>query len=97
VKFKDYELGPDIDLDEEVVTGADGNRITETRAQEIAQEAIAEYYAGRPSLSTPRQASPELKARVPVELRDRVQEEAKRRGITQSELLREALEQFLAS
>jgi hypothetical protein len=97
VKIKDYEVGPDIDLDVEVVLDADGSRITESRAQEIAKEAIAEYYAGRPSLSTPRQQSPELKARVPVELRDRVQEEAKRRGITQSELLREALEQFLAS
>jgi hypothetical protein len=97
VKIKDYELGPDVDLDVEVVLDADGSRITEARAQEIAEESVAEYYAGRPSLSTPRQQSPELKARVPVELRDRVQEEAKRRGITQSELLREALEQFLAS
>jgi predicted HicB family RNase H-like nuclease len=63
----------------------------------VTEETIAEYYAGRPSLSTPRQASPELKARVPVELRERVQQEARRRGISQSELLREALEQFLAS
>jgi hypothetical protein len=97
LKVTDYELGADIDLDIEVVLDARGQRITEARATEIAEETIEEYYAGRPSLSTPRQASPELKARVPVELRERVQEGARRRGISQSELLGEALEQFLAS
>ena len=41
--------------------------------------------------------SPEVKARVPAELRDRLKQEAESRGTTTSELVREALTQYLAS
>jgi hypothetical protein len=36
----DYQLGPDIDLDTEVVLLPSGERLTETRATELADETI---------------------------------------------------------
>lgn len=37
-----YTLGPDIDLDVEEVYEPDGSRLTEARAEEIAEEIIAD-------------------------------------------------------
>lgn len=91
-----YVLGPDIDLDAEEVTDNTGRRITEARAEELGREAIAKA-VGRPSLSAPGQHSPEIKARVPTELRDRLVRAARARGTTTSTLVREALEHYLAS
>ena len=42
-----YIVGPDIDLDVEVVLDNQGNRITEVRAQEIAREVLREVRAAR--------------------------------------------------
>ena len=42
-----YIVGPDIDLDVEVVLDNQGNRITEARAQEIAHEVLGEVRAAR--------------------------------------------------
>ena len=42
-----YVLGPDIDLDVEVVLDRQGNRITEVRAQEMALETLREFRASR--------------------------------------------------
>ena len=42
-----YVLGPDIDLDIEVVLDKQGNRITEARAQEIALETLRDFRASR--------------------------------------------------
>jgi hypothetical protein len=65
-------LGPDIDLDVEVVRDEKkGRRITEARAQRLAEEAMAKSGVGRPSLTAPGARSPEVKARVPAELKDR--------------------------
>lgn len=94
---KKYTLGPDIDLDVEVVLDRRGRRITERRAQEIALDALAKAHVGRPSLTAPGTHSPEIKARVPAELRDRLTATAKARGMSSSELIREALERYLAS
>ena len=41
--------------------------------------------------------SPEIKARVPLKLKKSLQREAKRRGLTSSELVRQAIEEFLRS
>lgn len=90
-----YELGRDIDLDTEVVLDKDGSRITEKRAQEIAKEVINSV--GRPSLTGPAMHSPEVKARVPKRLKVALEKEAERRGQTPSALLRQVLEEFLAS
>jgi PHD/YefM family antitoxin component YafN of YafNO toxin-antitoxin module len=43
----EYVVGPDIDLDVEVVLDKQGNRITEARAQEMAREILREVRADR--------------------------------------------------
>jgi Ribbon-helix-helix protein, copG family len=90
-----YVLGLDIDLDVEVVRDKKGRRITEARAQRLAGEALAKAGVGRPSLTAPGARSPEVKARVPAELKHRLEREAKRRGATTSTLIRDALDRYL--
>lgn len=46
-----YRLGPDINLDTEIVLDKAGNRITESRAEEIAQEVLRQVRGGDESLS----------------------------------------------
>ena len=92
-----YVAGPDIDLDDEVVYDKQGQRITEARARQIARDTLAIAPSGRPSLSAPGQRSPEVKARVPEELRARLQEAARREHTSTSDLIRKALERYLAS
>lgn len=91
-----YTLGPDVDLKKEVVLDSNGRRITEARARQIVRE-VHEMVVGRPSLSSPGVHSPEIKARVPMKLKKSLQREAKRRGQTSSELVRQAIEEFLRS
>ena len=92
-----YVAGPDIDLDREAVRDRKGRRITERRAREIAADALEKARVGRPSLTAPGRRSPEVKARVPEELRDRLHEAASRENTSSSELIRKALEKYLAS
>ena len=84
-KAKNIKVGKNINLDKEVVLLANGQRLTEKRAQKIAKE-VTKSFAGRPSLS-----------RVPEKLKKALEREAKRRGETPSALIREALEKFLKS
>ena len=90
-----YVLGPDIDLDVEVVLDKRGRRITEARAQQIASQILRENAAGRPSLTGAKIVSPEIKARVPQGMKDKLDREAKKLGVTPSVLIRQALEEYL--
>ncbi|MDQ2848631.1 MAG: ribbon-helix-helix domain-containing protein [Actinomycetota bacterium] len=91
-----YTVGPDVDLDVDVVLDKKGRRITEERAGEIAADALLKAgVVGRPSLTAPGRHSPEVKARVPTELRDRLHQAAEQRGVSASELVREALDRYL--
>lgn len=92
-----YVAGPDIDLDREVVLDKRGRRITERRAERIAKDVVRRVGPGRPSLTRPGTRSPEVKARVPAELQQRVREAAASEHISTSELVRKALERYLAS
>jgi len=92
-----YVAGPDIDLDVEVVRDRKGRRITEKRAEQLAAEALAKAGVSRPSLTAPGARSPEVKARVPAALRDRLVQAARERGAKHSALIGEALERYLAS
>jgi hypothetical protein len=84
----------DVDLDREVVRRDDGTRITEAEA--AAQgEAIAARLRGRPSLTGHRAHSPQVTTRLPQALRDKLGERAQREGRRPSEIVREALEQYL--
>ncbi len=95
VKVK-YKLGPDVDLDKEVIRDRNGKRITNKRAEKMAMEAI-EKVLGRPSLTAASIESPQIKVRVPMKLKKALDKEAKRRGETKSVIVREALEKYLKS
>ena len=86
----------DIDLDEEVVLDDAGNRLTESVADAIAQEALRRF-RGRPSLSEPGERSPQVSFRVSIDLRDRAEARAAKEDKTLSELARDALEHYLAT
>jgi len=90
-----YEIGPDIDLEEEVVLDKDGSRITEARAREIAEETLQQVRRGRPSLSGTPENSPRVSFRIPEQLRVRIEERAEREGRRVSEIARDALELYL--
>ena len=90
-----YIVGPDIDLDEEVVLDKRGRRLTEARAQQIARQILREVTAGHPSLTGAKIVSPEVKARVPQGMKDKLDREAKKLGVTPSALIRQALEEYL--
>lgn len=92
-----HVAGPDIDLDNEVVLDKKGRRITEARARQIATETLEKAGAGRPSLTAPGRPSPEVKARVPAELHLRLHEAAQREHTSTSNLIRKALERYLAT
>ena len=90
-----YIVGPDVDLDFEVVFLPDGTRLTNKLAAKMARDAIKQV-RGRPSLTAVAVESPQLKVRVPVKLKKAIEKEAKRRGETTSTIVREVLqERFL--
>ena len=90
-----YVVGPDVDLDFEVVLLPDGARLTNKLAAKMARNAIKQV-RGRPSLTAVAVESPQLKVRVPVKLKKAIEKEAKRRGETTSTIVREVLqERFL--
>jgi len=94
---KKYEWGPDIDFDKEVVLDQNGERYTNARIDAMVKD-IEEHgpYVGRPSLTAPTVHSPEIKARVPAPLKEKLEEVAQARGETPSALIRKAVEEFLA-
>ena len=90
-----YIVGPDVDLDSEVVLLPDGTRLTNKLAAKMARDAIKQV-RGRPSLTAVAVESPQLKVRVPVKLKKAIEKEARRRGETTSTIVREVLqERFL--
>jgi predicted HicB family RNase H-like nuclease len=91
-----YKLGPDVDLDMEVIRDAKGRRITEKKAEDIAEQTLEKVGRGRPSLTGARTRSPQVSFRAPGELRAQAEARAAREGKTVSQLAREALERLLA-
>jgi predicted HicB family RNase H-like nuclease len=90
-----YVLGPDVDLDREVILLKSGERLTSKLAEKMARDAIKQV-RGRPSLTAVSVESPQLKVRVPQKLKKAIEKEAKRRGETTSTVVREVLqERFL--
>lgn len=89
--------GGSIDLDAEDVRSADGTRLTEAGAQDLAQQALRAAGRGRPSLSGPGERSPQLRLTVPDQLRADLRARADVEHRSVSELAREAIERYLAS
>jgi hypothetical protein len=91
---EDYVIGPDIDLDTEEVYMPDGSRLTEARAEEIAEDTLRTL-RGRPSLSGRADHSPRVSFRLAPAERDRAEELAAREGKTLSAMARDALEEHI--
>lgn len=89
-------IGPDIDLDKEEVYLADGSRLTEKAAQELAERALAEVRRrGRPSVTGASARTPSLTVRVPPQVRDALESIAGAQGRRLADVSREALEQYV--
>ncbi len=97
-----YELGPDIDLDEEEFILRDGRRLTNELAEQLARETLVEVrrrnlVPGGKSLSGDGSHSPRVQFRVPQKLRAAAEARAVEKGVTLSTLARQALEHYLTA
>lgn len=92
-------VGPDIDLETDIILDSDGRRIDQAYVDEVMVEANAFFdrYVGRPSLTGKPAHSPHVSFRVTPELKARAELAARERGTTVSQLAREAFERYLAS
>ena len=99
IRINDVKVtdGGSIDLDVEDVRLADGSRLTESVAQEFADQVVRASGRGRPSLTAPGERSPQLRLSVPEQLRDSLRARADAEHRSVSELAREAIERYLAS
>lgn len=82
-------VGPDIDLDQEIIVSRSGQRLTEAAA-----DAISASRGGRPSLGAGG-SSPQVAFRIPSELRERAERLAAVEGRSLSAIAREQLERYL--
>ena len=92
-------FGPDVevrevDLDREDVRFR-GDHLTEARAEAVAEEVLART-PGRPSLSGLGEKSPSLTIRLPRRERARLDRLAAEQGRRTSQVVREALDDYLA-
>lgn len=81
--MSEFVLGPDVDLDTEVVLDARGKRVTEREASAVA--------LGRPSLGRGRGRSRQISVRVPKDIEAELDRECKRTGKSTSDIARQAL------
>ena len=77
-----------------MVKDLSGKRITNRRVKQIVKQ-VRQQTAGRPSLTKPNVISPEVKARVPIQLKRALDRRAIQSGKSASELIRAALERYL--
>jgi hypothetical protein len=92
-----YRLGRDVDLASEEVRDSRGRRVDEAYVRRAVDYDPQVVRPGRRSLSGAEHHSPRVSFRVSDDLRDAAEREAKRRGLSLSQLAREALEKYLAS
>lgn len=98
-QFKPGPIQADIDLDAEEVYLEDRSRLTEARAQEIAEEVMERVHArrgGRPSITGAPEKTPGLNIRVPKGTREALEAIAAREGRRLAEVGREALDEYIA-
>jgi glycerate kinase len=94
-KIEPGTIEADVDLDVEEVNLADGRRLTEQVAEEIAQRALARH-RGRPSVTGERARTPSLTVRVRTETRTALEELAKAQGKRLADVSREALDEYVS-
>ena len=93
------DFGPDVEVEEVDLETADvryrGAKLTEARAAEVAADVLSRT-PGRPSLSGKREPSPSLTVRLPEQSRSRLDTYARRHGKRASQIVREALDEYLS-
>ena len=93
------QFGPDVEVHEVDLDAANvryrGEKLTEARAEKVAAEVLART-PGRPSLSGARETSPSLTIRLPRKERARLDRLAAEQGRRTSQVVREALDDYLA-
>jgi hypothetical protein len=91
------DLGRDVDLDEEEAYLADGERLTNTVADEIVTERPErpERPSGRPSLTAPGKHSPQIAFRVDEKLYAEIRSLAAASGMSVSEFGRRAVSAYV--
>ncbi len=94
-KIKPGSIGPDVDLEADEIYLADGRRLTERRAEEIAERALARH-RGRPSVSGGRRRTPSLTVRVPQPTREALEKLARAQGKRLADVSREALDEYVS-
>jgi hypothetical protein len=94
-KIKPGAIGTDVDLDAEEVYLADGRRLTEQVAEEMAERALARH-RGRPSVTGGNARTPSLTVRVPPETRRALEELARAQGKRLADVSREALDEYVS-
>jgi hypothetical protein len=94
-KIKPGAIGTDVDLDAEEVYLADGRRLTEQVAEEMAERALARH-RGRPSVTGGNARTPSLTVRVPPETRAALEELARAQGKRLADVSREALDEYVS-
>lgn len=90
-------IGPDIDLDQEVVYAADGRRLSEDLAAQIGEAAIQRHRAGRPSVTGGSEHTPALTVRVPAQTRQALEAIAAVQGLRLSDVTRAAITEYIVS
>lgn len=88
----DITLGPDLDLDREEFITPSGRRLTNEYAEELTRRVT-----GRPSLTAPGKHSPALNLRISERLKARLETVAAAQHRRQSDVVRDALEDYLAT
>ena len=94
-KINPGPIGPDADLESEEVRLADGRRLTEQLAEDIAERALARH-RGRPSVSGAGRHTPSLTVRVPQRTREALERLAKAQGRRVADVSRDALNEYVA-
>lgn len=90
-----YRIGPYVDLDKDPITLPSGRVLDEAAAREMARESLRELRRGRPSLHGNTGASPEVRFRLEPHVKAELDSFARDRGVTPSQVMREALRQYL--
>lgn len=92
---KKYKLGPDIDLDREVVLDGAGERITKARAEAMAAYALKQVRRGRPSVTGREGRTPTLTVRVDPGTRAGLESIAAAEHKALSAIARDALAEYV--
>ena len=93
-RIRPAEIGSDVDLDEEDIFLPDGSRLTNERAEVLAERAIARR-RGRPSVTGAEAHTPSLSVRVSPTTRAALEEIAAAQGRRLADVTREAFEEYI--